>query len=117
MRAALLTGGETLAIQCDDPRFADLIEEGADGDLVELDDSGTVSVHVERSRAPFPTTGWRPLARGASQRNGEVVVRDVCTSGFDLHARVRAGVPELCFRWRPPSHTRAAALVLRETQL
>jgi hypothetical protein len=72
----------------------------------------TISVAVERDRAPFATDGWSPLARDAWHRGGAVIARDVCTSGLDLHARVVDGVPTLKFRWRPPPRTRAAGTVL-----
>jgi hypothetical protein len=42
------------------------------------------------------------------------VLRDVATSGFDLHAWQDGPVPDLVLRWRPPRRTGAAALVLRE---
>jgi hypothetical protein len=41
------------------------------------------------------------------------VIRDVATSGFDLYARQDGWVPDLVLRWRPPTRTHAAALVLR----
>jgi hypothetical protein len=113
MRALLTSGGEEIAIVCDDERISAAIEEGADGALRPLGTgAATVSVIVERDRRPFTTDGWSPLARGAAHRAGTVVVRDVCTSGVDLHARVVDGVPELIFRRRPPAATRAAGSLL-----
>jgi hypothetical protein len=112
MQAALHSGGEVVAVGCDDPRLAEVMREGADGQLAQLDRAPTISVSVERDRSPFTTSGWCALARGAWHRNGAVVVRDVCTSGLDLHVTVGGDVPEFVFRWRPPSTTRAAAAVL-----
>ena len=113
MRASLHTGGEVLGIVCEDEHLASSIREGADGHLSSLDESAmTVSIVVERDRAAFPTEGWATLARDAWHRDGAVVVRDVCTSGLDLHARVIDGIPTLTFRRRPRPATRAAGTVL-----
>jgi hypothetical protein len=112
MRAALHTGGEVVGIECDVPRLSELIREGADDYLASTAPHPTIIVRVEADRASFPTAGWAVLTRDAWHRNGEVVVRDVCTSGLDMYARITAGVPELVFRWRPPSTTRAAGAVL-----
>jgi len=113
MRVLLHTGGEVLGIACDDEHLASVLEEGADGRLALYDESVvTVSVVVERDRGPFATDGWSTLARDAWHRDGAVVVRDVCTSGLDLHARVVDGIPILTFRRRPPARTRAAGTVL-----
>jgi hypothetical protein len=113
MRARLHTGGEVLGIVCHDEHLADAIDEGADGHLDPYDESATtISIVVEREHAPFATDGWSTLARDAWHRDGAVVVRDVCTSGLDLHVRVDDGVPMLRFRWRPPVRTRAAGTVL-----
>jgi hypothetical protein len=113
MRALLHTGGEVLGIVCDDEHLAPSIREGADGRLEPFDEAAvTISVVVERDRGPFPTDGWSTLARDAWHCDGALVVRDVCTSGLDLHARVVDGVPVLTFRRRPRPTTRAAGTVL-----
>jgi hypothetical protein len=112
MQAALRTGGEVLGLQCDVSRLSAMIEEGADNCLTVAAASPTVSVCVERDRAPFSTQGWPMLTRGAWHRGRAVVVRDVCTSGLDLHVRVVGDRPEMIFRWRPPSRTRAAMAAL-----
>ena len=39
-------------------------------------------------------------------------MRDLATSGFDVHAWLDGPVPNLVLRWRPPRPTRAAALAL-----
>jgi hypothetical protein len=113
MRARLDTGGEVLGIVCDDEHLTSAIQEGADGRLSAFDESATtVSIVVERDRTPFATEGWHTLARDAWHRDGEVVVRDVCTSGLDLRARIVDGIPVLTFRRRPRPTTRAAGTVL-----
>jgi hypothetical protein len=102
-----------LGISCDAEHLAAAIREGADGHLAPYDESAvTVSVVVERGRGPFATDGWSTLARDAWHRDGAIVVRDACTSGLDLHARVVDGIPALTFRRRPPARTRAAGTVL-----
>jgi hypothetical protein len=111
----LPTAGERLAIQCPRGQIAECVVEGADGCFIPgPPDSPTVRVCVEADRKPFPVTGWTSLARDAWCRNGQLVIRDVATSGFDLYARHDGSVPDLVLRWRPPNRTRAAALVLRQ---
>jgi hypothetical protein len=110
----LPTAGERLAIQCPQGWIAECIVEGTDGCFIPgPPDSPTVRVCVEAERKPFPVAGWTRLARDAWCRNGQLVIRDVATSGFDLYARQDGWAPDLVLRWRPPTRTHAAALVLR----
>lgn len=114
MEGLLPTAGERLAIRCPPGWIADRVAEGADGCFIPgPPDRATVAVRVEPQRGPFPVTGWVQLARDAWCRDGHVVLRDVATSGFDLHAWHDGAIPELVLRWRPPRRTRAAALALR----
>jgi len=111
----LPTAGERLAIQCPKGWIAERIVEGADECFIPgPPDSPTVRVCVEPGHEPFPVAGWTRLARDAWCQDGHVVMLDVATSGFDLHAWQEGAVPELVLRWRPPKRTRAAALALRE---
>jgi hypothetical protein len=111
----LPTAGERLAISCPRGWIAERLVEGADECFIPgPPDSPTIRVRVEHGRQPFPVNGWTRLARDAWCRDGHVVLRDVATSGFDLHAWWDGPVPDLVLRWRPPSRTHAAALVLRE---
>jgi hypothetical protein len=111
----LPTAGERLAIWCPQGWIAERVIEGADECFIPgPPDSPTVRVRVEPYWEPFPVTRWTRLARDAWCRNGHVVLRDVATSGFDLHAWWDDDVPDLVLRWRPPWRTHAAALVLRE---
>jgi hypothetical protein len=111
----LPTAGERLAIRCPQGWIAERIAEGADECFIPgPPDSPTVRLCVEGERKPFPVAGWTRLARDAWCRDGHVVLRDVATSGFDLHAWWDGPVPDLVLRWRPPGRTHAAALVLRE---
>jgi hypothetical protein len=108
------TAGERLAIRCPQGWIASRVAEGADGCFIPgPPDGATVRVRVEPGRSPFPVEGWTRLARDAWNRDGHVVLHDVATSGFDLHAWQDGTVPEMVLRWRPPRRTRAAALALR----
>jgi hypothetical protein len=114
MNGGLATAGEQLAIECSLQWVGDLIEEGSAGELVRADsDDASLCVYVEADSAAFSTTGWRLLSRGAWHRNGEVVLHNVCTAGFDLHFCHRAGRAEFTYRWRPPTRDRLAARILR----
>ncbi len=114
MRGHLVTGGEHLTVTCDLPWVADRIAAAADGRLKQRPGrEPTMHVVVERSTHPFTTDGWSRLSRDAWASDGQVVVRDVVTSGFDMRLRFGDSVPEVAFRWRPPVRTSAAALVLR----
>jgi hypothetical protein len=91
-----------------------LLAECAAGELREHGPSGaTVEVRVERSRRAFDTRGWAPLGRDACRHDGEVVLRDACRAGFDMHLRCDPTLSRFTFRWRPPLLTRSAALALR----
>jgi hypothetical protein len=114
MRSLLHTAGERVELTCAVPWIADVLAEGAAGQLT-TDDGATpdVRVTVERGSAPFDVAGWRVLTRDAWCRQGQVVIRDTCSSGLDL--QVTAGEPtlEVAARWRPSGKGRAAAAVLR----
>jgi hypothetical protein len=114
MRGFLDTAGERLLIECSLPWVSELIAEGAGG---ELEESGapyaSVHVRVEADRRPFETRGWDFIARGAWRRNGEVIVENACTAGFDVHLKCSPERSEFTYRWRPPVRDRAAARVLR----
>jgi hypothetical protein len=108
------TAGERLSVDCSLPWVTSLIEEGARGEIGsgEAPDA-SVTVWIEADRRPFATGGWELLTRGAWRRNGELVVENVCTAGFDLHVRCTSDHAEFSYRWRPPLRDRAAARVLR----
>ncbi len=114
MRGVLRTAGELVELTCAVPWIADVLIEGAAGQLTTADSAiPDVRVTVERSSAPFDVTGWHVLTRDAWCRESQVVIRNACSSGLDL--RVTAGEPtlDIVARWRPPGKTRAAAAVLR----
>jgi len=114
MHASLDTAGERLAIDCSLPWVMELIAEGANGELrrVEAADP-SLRVRIESDRRAFDTRGWELVARGAWRRNGDVVVENPCTSGFDLHLSRTPEGAEFTYRWRPPARDRAVARLLR----
>ena len=68
---------------------------------------------VERDSAAFDVTGWRVLTRDAWCREGQVVIRNACSSGLDLRVTVGEPTLEVVARWRPSGSGRAVAAVLR----
>jgi len=114
MRGLLDTAGERLAIDCALPWVAELVAEGAGGELRDGSfGDATVHVGIESDRRPFATDGWEPLTRGAWARGGEVVLENACTTGFDLRLECSAEQASFTYRWRPPARDRAAARLLR----
>jgi hypothetical protein len=113
MRASLHTAGVHLDVRCDLDWAARLITEGAAGELGNPDLHAAATVRVEADRHPFDTAGWRLLTRGAWERDGDLVLSDVCTTGFDLRVTLDAGRPAFAYRWRPRPRSRAAAWALR----
>jgi hypothetical protein len=114
MRGYLNTAGQRLLIECSLPWVMELIAEGAGGELMQSGaPDASVHVRVEADRRPFGTRGWDFIARGAWRRNGEIVVENACTAGFDVHLKCTPERSEFTYRWRPPVRDRAAARVLR----
>ncbi|MEA2589262.1 MAG: hypothetical protein QOH66_2189 [Actinomycetota bacterium] len=114
MRGAATIAGEREGIDCRLPWTARLIEECLGDDLSEEEPSdASVRIHVERERDPFDLDGFAVLTRGAWHRDGEVVLRNVGASGFDLRARPEGSQVDFFFRWRPPPSTRAISAGLR----
>jgi len=114
MQGLLHTAGERVELTCALPWIADALTEGAAGQLTSVDGAAPdIRVTVERDSAAFDVTGWRVLTRDAWYREGQVVIRNACSSGLDLW--VTAGEPtvELTARWRPSGRERALAAVAR----
>ncbi len=118
MRACVDTAGVRVRLETALPWVGELLEECC-GDALSAvpgpdlaGEAGVLEVRVERNHAHFDTSTLHPLTRGAWAGRGQVVIRDVCTSGFDLRL-VLADGPRLTYRWRPPLPTRAASLGLR----
>ena len=117
MRGAVSTAGTQVGVECELPWVAKLLTECC-GDALRVDHRSTAEtaqlrVRIERSRDPFDIGGLVPLARGAWASAGELVMRDLVTSGFDLRVRLDRGSPVFTYRWRPPAATRAAGMALR----
>lgn len=114
MPSFLATAGETVAFDSALPWVSELIAEGAAGELQSSGATGpSIRVCVEAESRPFATHGWEVLARGAWRREGEIVVENAATAGFDLHVRCSPALAELTYRWRPPARDRLAARLLR----
>jgi len=114
MVRVLDTAGERLEVDSALPWVAELVEEGAAGALGLSPAPGvSVFVRVDTERGPFDTHRWPLLARGAWMRDGEIVIENVLTSGFDLHVRCSDVDVEFTYRWRPPARDRIAARALR----
>jgi hypothetical protein len=108
------TAGETLALSSELEWVAELMLEGAAEGLRRAEATKpSVHIRVESTASAFDTRRWDVLTRGAWQREGEVVVENACTSGFDLHLACTSAGIEFTYRWRPPARDRVAARVLR----
>lgn len=114
MRGLLHTAGERMELTCAAPWIANVIAEGAAGQLTQADGATPdVRVTVERESAPFDVAGWRVLTRDAWCRSGQVVIGNACSSGLDLQVTLGEPTLEVVARWRPSGKGRAAAAVLR----
>jgi hypothetical protein len=114
MVGLLDTAGERVQLDSELAWVTGLLNEGAAGRLEHATSgSATMHVRIEAGRRPFDVSGWPLLSRGVWSSRGEVVIENVCTSGFDLHAACGDDGPRLTYRWRPPARDRAAARILR----
>ncbi len=114
MRGLLHTAGERVELTCAVPWIADVITEGAAGQLAPPDGTAPdVRVTVERDPAAFDVAGWRVLTREAWCREGQVIIGNVCSSGLDLRVTVGEPTVEVTARWRPSGKERALAAVAR----
>lgn len=113
MHACLESAGERIAIDSAVPWVSGLIEEACQGALDPGPAVGSVRIHVEARRERFDLRGWELLTRGIWCRAGQVVVEDVCTSGFDVHVLCHDDAAEFTYRWRPPARERVAMVGLR----
>jgi hypothetical protein len=114
MEATLETGGERLQITCALPWVDELVQEAAAGELRHrTGERATVAVNIESSTRAYDTRSWEPLTRGAWRHGNEVVMQNVCSSGFDLRLFATREAAEFNFRWRPPMSGRTVAVLLR----
>jgi len=114
MPSVLDTAGVRLVIESSLPWAAELVREGSGGALAQLElPNADVQVRVESDRRAFETGRMRYLTRGAWKGDGEIVLANACTAGFDLHLKTGSDKAEFTYRWRPPARDRVAARVLR----
>lgn len=114
MNGVLDSGGERLQIGSAIAWVDELIEEATAGEIHRGDRQGaSVMVNVESTNRAFHSNAWEPLTRGAWRQRDEVVMEDVCSSGFDLHVRCTPDDVEFTYRWRPRPRGQAAAWLLR----
>jgi hypothetical protein len=113
MGHAVTSAGERVLLESEIPRMWRVLEECADGTLAPGGAAeATIHVSIQRARGSFDTRGWVGVTRGSWQRDGRVVVENVCSSGFDMSVHIEDDVPRFVFRLRPPTMTRVARLVL-----
>jgi hypothetical protein len=111
---ALDSAGERLFFECSLPWVTNLLAEGAAGELKEGSaPDASVVIQVEAEQRPFVDTSWDFVARGVFRREGEVVVENACTSGFDIRLEPTPERFVFSYRWRPPARERIAARLLR----
>jgi hypothetical protein len=112
MHAEGLTAGERLSVDCAlgwvEPIVGEVIDTAG-----EPSHDTELSLLIDHDRRPFHGDDWLPFGRGAWTRDGAVVLRDACTSGFDLSVRATEAGAAFGFRWRPPRSSKAAQLALR----
>lgn len=113
MRGFLESAGERISIESAVSWVSQLIEESCQDALGPEREDASVQIVIEARRGPFHLDSWERLTRGVWCRGGEVVIEDVCTSGFDLHLRCSGSPAEFSYRWRPPVRERVAMVGLR----
>jgi hypothetical protein len=114
MQASFESAGLHVDVDCELPWVGDLISEGTAGEMCPAAGlSASLRVQVESDGRPFTAHGWRYMSRGVWQRRDGVVIEDVCTTGFDLHAQVAGDRATFTYRWRPCPRSRTAAVALR----
>jgi hypothetical protein len=108
-RQALIEScGETLAMHSDIAWVDALLQEGNDGAPHAGHGATTMSIHVEATSSSFPLRGLTPLTRTAWSGSGEVVITDVCGSGFDVRMKQAGSRADFTVRWRPGASRSAA---------
>ncbi|SNX65355.1 hypothetical protein SAMN06272735_7192 [Streptomyces sp. TLI_55] len=114
MRGVLIQAGQRLLVDCRWPPLSPLlIEAGADAWRPAGKGAADVYLEAQAGHTPFDVRGWETLARDAFVRDGAVVLRNACGSGFDLLLATDVDRLRVVARWRPPVKERAAAHLLR----
>jgi hypothetical protein len=114
IRKTVTTVGEMVQFETATRWVSDLLAESVGGaDDAEASARNALRIRVEDAPRPFTDDGWTFLTRGAWVRDQALLVRDVCTSGFDALLEWDKQEAQFTFRWSPPPRTRAANLALR----
>lgn len=104
------TAGELVRVRAG-RRFRSMVLESGVPD--EPSDDYDLAVTVEQDRQPFDVTGWEMMDRSTWTSGDKAVVRNVCSSGFDMLVTNGEGhQPAFTFRWRPPRRERVASRLL-----
>jgi hypothetical protein len=114
IRRTVTTVGEVVEVETAARWVSDLLAESLGGaDDAEASGRSALRIRVEDAPRPFAGNGWTFLTRGALVGDHALLVRDVCTSGFDALLEWHDHEAQFTFRWNPPPRTRAANLALR----
>ena len=114
IRRTVTTVGEVVEFETAARWVSDLLAESIGGtDDAEASGRSSLRIRVEDAPRPFAGDGWTFLTRGAWVGDHALLVRDVCTSGFDALLEWGGQEAQFTFRWNPPPRTRAANLALR----
>jgi hypothetical protein len=114
IRRTVTTVGEVVEVETSARWVSNLLAESLGGaDDAEASTRRSLRIRVEDASGPFAGDGWALLTRGAWVGDHALLVRDVCTSGFDALLEWHGQEVQFTFRWNPPPRTRAANLVLR----
>jgi hypothetical protein len=112
VHALLETAGQRVDVRCSVPWLTAVLEEGMLDDLQVPDPAGsTLSVIIESDGRPFDVSGWEQFMRRAWRHDGQMVVENICSSGFDLLVAMAGPVVEFRFRWRPTPKMRAGRML------
>src|SRR4051812_11217899 len=113
MNAEVQTAGEAIALHSELAGVRELVAPCIAP--LPAPQPASLSIRIESARGFDDTNGWEILTRSAVERDGDILVRDVCTAGFDMLARAEAGSAKFTFRRALRSRSRVvnAALPLR----
>ena len=115
MRARLRTAGQEVEVSCREGWAARLLEEACTGELrpaVAGSPEPTLRLTLENGQSAFHAPDWQVVTRGAWRRDGEVVLADACSTGFDLALRPDGDRLDVRARWRPSARSRFARTAL-----
>lgn len=110
---ALTTAGESVVVDCAEPRLLAMLTAGTGGELTEATATEpAVHVEVQASSRPFGRDGSTLIARGVWAYPHSALIADACSSGFDLRVEPRGSMVRVTARYRPRAATRAANVLL-----